>query len=554
MRFFGRKRGLVETVPPPDRLAQSAKPRQLFTLVTGGHPGSVAIGEERATIDQVARWRLPTELPRRCFRYRRARAVAKHLGWLHSPLKTALLLRVMARGRCWLEDDGGARQAVTTTYLGQLGARWLVDRLLAHRTIRVVERQVELLRRPKGGWDSVVPGSAAPLYLRSDLVFDVDAGGAVAHISGVVNNLRFGGLRPIMVTTAPIPLVAPSLEVHVVRPSTARASLDDVWRLAFNEHVRREVHTLLRGRVPALVYHRSNAYSYAGALIAHDLGVPLVLEYNGSDAWISRNWGSHPISRESLVLAIEELNLRAATLVVVVSQALAKELVGRGVPADRVLVVPNGVDPERFNPTVDGSLVRSRYGVKPDEVVVGFVGTFGAWHGAEVLARAFALAVNHVPLRLLYVGDGSRLPATRLLIEAAGLSEHVIFAGLVPQTEGPAHMAACDILVAPHIPNPDGTPFFGSPTKLFEYMAMGKAVVASDLDQLGQVVANERNGILVPPSDERALAAAIAKLARDPEMRRRLGQQARRDAVERHTWRQHADRIVARLEEVLGAQ
>jgi glycosyltransferase involved in cell wall biosynthesis len=540
---------------PPE---PAATPR-LFTLVTGGHPGAVASDEERLSLDEVARWGVRKHLARHLFRYRQARAVTHDLRRLYNPLKTAVLLRLLAWGRCWLEDDEGVRQQVTAFFLARLAAAWCVGRVRATRILHEAEQEVSSLARDFAARQANSrqnrAGAGPPLYLRTDLVFDVEAGGAVAHISGVVNNLRFRGLRPVMATTAAIPLVVGALEVHVLSPGSATFVSDDVWRLSFNKDARREVEDLLAGRVPAFIYHRSTAYSYAAAQVALDLGVPLVLEYNGSDAWISRHWGNRPIRREDLVVRIEDLNLRAAALVVVVSDALAEEVTSRDVPRGRVLVVPNGVDPERFSPAVDGTQTRARYGIGPGELVVGFVGTFGAWHGAEILARAFAsIAVQpDIALRLLMIGAGPRLPATRALVEAAGLSKQVVFTGLVPQEEGPAHMAACDILVAPHIPNPDGSAFFGSPTKLFEYLAMGKAVVASALDQLGQVVIDGGNGVLVPPGDPEPLAIAIRNLAHDPELRARLGAQARRDALERHTWAQHTGSITCRLEELLSS-
>jgi glycosyltransferase involved in cell wall biosynthesis len=527
----------------------------LFTLVTGGHPGPLAAGEQRASLDEVARWGMKRQLVGHALRYRQARAVTKDLTQLHNPLKTATFLRLLARGRCWLEDDSGATRTVSAAYLAALAGRYALDRAGAAQMLRDVARDVTLLTSAVAeapAARSPRPGQGPPLYLRTDLIFDVEAGGAVAHITGVVNNLEFRCHRPVMATTAPIPLVDPALEVHLIAPARRPAVADDIWRLGFNKEALMSLRALLAGRVPAFIYHRANAYSYAGAMVAHDLGVPLVLEYNGSDAWISRNWGHQPIRREGMVLRIEELNLGSASLIVVVSQALASELVARGVPAGRVLAVPNGVDPERFHPGVDGSAVRARHGIAPDETVVGFVGSFGAWHGAEVLAQAFAQVVarGEPEVRLMMVGDGSRLPAVRSIVEKAALGDRVILTGLVPQSEGPAHMAACDILVAPHVANADGSAFFGSPTKLFEYLAMGKAVIASALDQLGEVVVDGSNGVLVAPGDEAALARAIVNLVQGPELRARLGRQARRDAVEHYTWRRHVDAITARLEEL----
>jgi len=122
-----------------------------------------------------------------------------------------------------------------------------------------------------------------------------------------------------------------------------------------------------------------------------------------------------------------------------------------------------------------------------------------------------------------------------------------VFTGLVPQEDGAKYLAACDVLVSPHVPNPDGTPFFGSPTKLFEYMAMGKGIVASRLDQIGEVLEDMTTALLVPPGDVAALANGIARLAGDPALRDRLGAAARRTVLERYTWREHTRRTIDQL-------
>jgi glycosyltransferase involved in cell wall biosynthesis len=266
---------------------------------------------------------------------------------------------------------------------------------------------------------------------------------------------------------------------------------------------------------------------------------------------MSRHWG-RPLAHEKLSDRIERLNLRSADLVVVVSEAMKDEIAARGVDVERVLVNPNGVDTNRYSPGVDGSSVRAKYRLG-ERVAVGFIGTFGPWHGAETLARAYVkLRISHPQCddstRLVMIGAGATLDEVRRILSEAHADESTVFTGLVPQEEGPAYLAACDVLVSPHVPNPDGTPFFGSPTKLFEYMAMGKGIVASRLDQIGDVLEHERTALLVPPGDVDALAAGIARLVEDRALRECLGSEARRIALERHTWREHVRRTIERLE------
>jgi glycosyltransferase involved in cell wall biosynthesis len=231
--------------------------------------------------------------------------------------------------------------------------------------------------------------------------------------------------------------------------------------------------------------------------------------------------------------------------------------VARRVDASRVLVNPNAVDPDRYTPAIDGGAVRGRLGLD-GRTVLGFISTFQPWHGALVLAQAFAALLRSHPehresVRLLMIGTGPELGEARRVLDMDGLSDAVIFTGLVAQEEGPAYLAACDILVSPHVPNADGTPFFGSPTKLFEYMAMGKGIVASNLDQIGEVLRHGETAWLVPAADVAALAIGMDRLIRDESLRKTLGAAARRDALAHHTWHAHVQRTLEALDARLHA-
>ena len=139
----------------------------------------------------------------------------------------------------------------------------------------------------------------------------------------------------------------------------------------------------------------------------------------------------------------------------------------------------------------------------------------------------------------------------------------VTLAGTRPQVETPRTLAASDILLSPHVPNPDGTPFFGSPTKLFEYMAMRKPIVASDLDQVGWVLKGWRPGeeppakgapgrtraaVLVEPGDVESLIAGLRRAIELPLAEREaLGAEARRLVLEAFTWDRNVAAVLARL-------
>ena len=386
------------------------------------------------------------------------------------------------------------------------------------------------------------------VFLRSDLWSGVPAGGSVAHTSGVAGGFAALGADLSFISTSAPALVDPVQHpAHLVPPTRRYNILREVpyfaHALRFLDAARRR----LQAHPADLLYQRFDPANWAGVTLARERSIPLVLEFNGSEVWIADHW-DRPFRHRDLFVACESANLRHADLVVVVSEVLRQGLLDRGLEPERVIVRPNGVDTERYRPDLDGAVVRRRLGLD-GAPVVGFVGTFGIWHGAPVLARAARQVLRQRPqARFLFVGDGRDRSECEAIL--ASEREAVRFTGLVPQEDGPGHLAAMDVLAAPHVDNPDGTRFFGSPTKLFEYMAMGRGIVASRLEQIGDILEDGSTALLVPPGDEAALARAIVRLLDDAPLRARLGEAARRRAVERHTWTANVRGVIERLREL----
>lgn len=405
-------------------------------------------------------------------------------------------------------------------------------------------------RKPRHAW-AVVKAVRRAVYLRASLWQEVSAGGSVAHTAGVLAGLKAAGIEVTYLGTTDFPH-ATRLGVRAcVVPPRLRwlRNLPDLPFLVYSEIFARRSRDLLAGHAPDFIYQRYSVLNYSGAQLARAFRCPFVLEYNGSEVWIARNW-SAPLFFEGLANRIEGANLARADLVVVVSKALRDEVLTQGVSPERVLVNPNAVDPTRYHPGIDGGPVRRRLGLE-GRLVIGFIGTFGPWHGAEVLAEAIRPVAVHLPeAHFLFIGDGSGMPRVREIIARDGVQGRASLVGLIPQDEAPNYLAACDILMSPHVPNPDGTPFFGSPTKLFEYMAMGKGIVASDLEQIGEVLSHGKTAWLVPPGNPGALAEGICTLARDADLRRALGDAAREEVVRHYTWVAHVERLLEKMIEL----
>ena len=490
-------------------------------------------------------------------RFEEARLLTHSIATLNKPLLTSLLLRLVSRGACYVEDEKGDRLAITAPYLSRLFSQWGRDFIGRGALLHRIGQDVETLWRQCMN-ESVacrMNHRGAPVYLRTDLVFGLRSGGSIGHIAGVLNHLGDFLPSPVFVTTDQIPTVRSDIETLLIRPSGRFRDFAELPSLAFNETLKQELREKLEARTLSFLYQRYCLHNFAGVQTSRQFGIPFVLEFNGPEVWVARHWGTH-LEHERLADRIELLNLHAADVIVVVSRPILSDLVSRGIPAEKILVNPNGVDPERYSPLIDGSAVRTRYDLT-GKTVVGFIGTFGKWHGAEVLAAAFGRLLRDSPelrsrVRLMMIGDGHMMPAVRATLAEFNVQDACLLTGLVPQEQGPMHLAACDLLVSPHVSNPDGSPFFGSPTKLFEYMAMGKGIVASDLDQIGEVLSHDVTAWMVPPGDVGALQQGLRVLVSDSARRSRLGEAARREVAEKYTWREHTRKIIEAVKDRCG--
>lgn len=363
--------------------------------------------------------------------------------------------------------------------------------------------------------------------------------GEGAHVQWVIRALDRRGARVDLVAWKPSGDKPPDLarvRVHRIErePGSDRAEREQS-ALAANAGLREALAAL--GPLD-LIYERYSLWSYAAMEYARDAGVPGVLEVNG--ARVEEDVAAGRIVDRAGAERASERAIAAASALVAVSEGVARYLRDRFDVGDRVHVVPNGVDPEAY----PEELVRARAegeGRRP--FTVGYVGAFRSYHGLDTLIDAFALLhERHPGARLMLVGEGSDLPRARQALEAHGLMDATDFAGPVPPHEVPARLALMDVGVAPYAVSHAS---YASPLKVLEYMASGLPVVASGVvEQLERLVDADDVPILFPPGDAPALADALDRLARDAEMRARLGAAGREAVLRRYTWDGVAGRIL----------
>lgn len=378
-----------------------------------------------------------------------------------------------------------------------------------------------------GGLEHAASGGSVT-YLRTDLDLAMQplrAGGSLAHTQGIVRALLGRGHTVELWTTGEIAGLPRQVQERrlpvVLRPNVPveiaelLSGLVQAWRLA------------TRTTRPRFVYQRYSLNNLAGVLLARRWGVPLVLEANASEVSWRRRWSALRFRR--LATRAEQIVLRSSERILAVSDNAARDLLESGADPAAIRVVPNGVDVERFRDARPHPLP-----FPPEAFVVGFTGLFYPWHGTRDLAAAFALLRRRHPnARLLLVGEGEEAPLVRSILEREGAARDVLMTGLVPHDAVPGYLAAADVLVSPHIQDDD---FIGSPIKVWEYMASGRAIVATRVAQIGEVIRDGETGLVVTPSDPEALAEALSTLHDDEQLRARLGGQAQEEAARRHSW------------------
>ena len=291
---------------------------------------------------------------------------------------------------------------------------------------------------------------------------------------------------------------------------------------------------------PDFVYERYALFGFGGLELARALAVPHLLEVNAPLCLEhERVRGLH---LGDLARAIERRTWSGTGALLAVSAPLGERAIDLGAAPERVHVVPNGVASERFDTGPEaGARCRAALGLGHGPVI-GFVGSLKAWHGTDVLLRAFALLQPRLPhARLLLVGDGPTAEELRRDAMLLGIHDAVHFTGAVEHSAIPALLAAMDVAVAPYLPAED---FYFSPIKVFEYMAAGRPVVAS---RLGEMTALAADGLLhaVEPGDVPALAGALEAVLGAPQAAGARAERARAWVRRERTWQANARRAVA---------
>jgi glycosyltransferase involved in cell wall biosynthesis len=302
----------------------------------------------------------------------------------------------------------------------------------------------------------------------------------------------------------------------------------------------------LSHKKPDVFYQRfdGSLFLSPALLFSKMFRIPLVMEVNGImlDEISMRKVPSLYLT---LVKFSERTYYKSASKLIVVTQGIKDETMRTyDIPEGKILVINNGVDVHKFRPLDDTGDLRKELGLEGKQIIA-FIGIFVEWQGLDHLIEAAPLIIDKRPdTAFLLVGDG---PLKGRLVNKAGetnVIKHFIFTGLIPYDQVPFFINLSDVCVVPKKPLKSGY----SPLKLYEYMACGKPIVATRTGGF-EILERSHAGILVDPSSSYEFSNSIVRLLQDSNLRKEMGENGRKYAVENCSWISIAGRVEQVLEQ-----
>lgn len=372
------------------------------------------------------------------------------------------------------------------------------------------------------------------LFLALDVNLEDRQGDAI-HVLELTQSLAEQGQHVDLVTAT---RTSPELGTNVRHHRRPDASDYRIVRMAAE---------VARAAGSDVVYERrlSPKIAYAVARLRR---IPFVVEVNGIEEEAAMQGRDRRSAASPFRRRVRGRMFRRAAKVVAVTDRLGAVVRERyGLLAERIVTVPNGVDAVRFAP-MDPAEARRRVGWE-DAPWVTFVGNLVPWQGVATLLRAVPAVRREVPgVRVAIVGDGLSRASLERLADERQVRDAVRFVGSVPYADVPLHVSAATVCVAPF--TRERNEAIGlSPLKVYEYLACGRPVVASDVPGISDLLRRASAGLTVTPDDPDALAAGIVRLLTHPDDARAMGARGRAFAAAECTWARTAERVSAVLRE-----
>jgi glycosyltransferase involved in cell wall biosynthesis len=312
-----------------------------------------------------------------------------------------------------------------------------------------------------------------------------------------------------------------------VLPQSITGALRDMYEIIVDHRFYRVADALLKDNRPDIILQKHSRYGRVGVRLGRRYNIPVFLD-DITPVWEGEIYNDRRLKRIARYIRKEVFSL--ASGLIAVSREMETQLQSEGIPCHKIHYVPNGVDCDLFNPDTTSLEIRRRYKLEK-KVVVGYVGGFQQWHRLDFLINAASTLIDMVPnIHFILVGDDKDRRVQQMVQERA-LADRFTFSGGVPHSEVPLYLNAMDITILP------STLPYMSPMKIYEYMAMGKPVVAPDKNSIVETtVIPNHTGLIFEAEDASSMKYAIMTLAVNPELRQKMGEEARKSVLNKSTW------------------
>jgi PEP-CTERM/exosortase A-associated glycosyltransferase len=301
---------------------------------------------------------------------------------------------------------------------------------------------------------------------------------------------------------------------------------------------------------PSVLHAHSPALNAIPALsVGRRLTIPVVYEVRAFWEDAAADQGTSPEGgvRYGLTRALETFALRRAGQITTICEGLKRDIVARGIPEERVTVIPNAVNLTafKFSPEPDRAL-KADLGLE-GKTIVGFIGSFYAYEGLDLLLAALPKVLGQMPgVRVLFIGGGPEERKLKALADALGVRDKVIFGGRVPHADIQRYYSIVDVFAYPR--HAMRLTDLVTPLKPLEAMAQGGLLVASDVGGHRELIRDGETGVLFRAGDRDSLADAIVRLLSQRERWPGLREQGRRFVERERNW----EKSVARYREVFA--
>lgn len=369
--------------------------------------------------------------------------------------------------------------------------------------------------------------------------------GQYVHIEEMINALRSLGHEVIIV--AP-----PSAETESFGSDAGAVAMlkrylpkwfYEIMELGYALVAYRRLAQAVKQHRPDVLYERYNLFLPAGIWLKRKYKLPMLLEINAPILEERAKYDG--LSLRRLARWSQAYAWRHADMVLPVTKVLGDMVQAYGVPAERIVVIPNGINGDRFDGNVDVLAAKQALGLE-GQLVLGFTGFVRDWHGLDKVIDLIANDPPEALRTLLVVGDGPARAGLEQQAARLGVARRVHFTGIVERDNVAAYVAAFDIALQPAVVA------YASPLKLFEYLALGKAVVAPDQPNIKEILQHEYNAILFDATDSNELALAVSRLCDDAELRSNIAINARASIIgQQLTWRENAIKVCKLFSELV---